>query len=147
MTDLNSLSVAEAASNAIELLLYGEYLRMLKPTKYYDGFKGTFEEYIEQEYGSDSGQPGDAPYDTRRLWEHVKYEGVEGSYDGLTAKVEAQYGGEGQGDQFWLVISITDGETTRYFRRDGWYASYDGGYLDTDTFEVKPQERTVVFYE
>jgi hypothetical protein len=142
MTNLNSLSVAEAASKAIEVMLYGEYLRMLEPTKYREGFKGTFAEYLDAEYELEPGT-----FDTRRLWEHAKYEGDEGTRDGLTAKVEAQYGGEGQGDQFWLVISISDGLVTRYFRSDGWYASYDGGYLDTETFEVKPQERLVKFYE
>jgi hypothetical protein len=150
MTNLNSMSVEQAASKALEVLLYGEYLRMLEPTKYNPGYKGTFEEYVSEEYGAeryvDKNSPG-TEYDTASLWQHIKYEGESGSVDGLSAKVEAQHGGEGQGDQYWVVISISDGLTTRYFRRDGWYASYDGGYLDTDTFEVKPAEKVVTVYE
>lgn len=148
VTVLSSLSVEEAASKAIEILLYGEYQEALKPTRYHEGYKGTFEQYLDEEYGkSYMSEDPSAVFDTARLWQHVKYEGQTGTYDGLTAKKEAEYGGEGQGDQFWLVISISDGLTTRYFRRDGWYASYDGGYLDTDTFEVRPAEKTVVVYE
>ena len=147
MTELNSMTVEQAASKAIEVLLYGEYQRMLEPSEYYQ-FKGTFEEYLDQEYGNRYFNEDEAvKFDTSRLWLHTKYEGDSGTLDGLTAKVEAQYGGEGQGDDFWLVISISDGLTTRFFRRDGWYASYNGGNLDTDTVEVKPKEKLVTFYE
>jgi hypothetical protein len=150
MSNLASLTVEQAASKALEVLLYGEYQKMLEPTKYSEGYKGTFEEYVSEEYGNDRYVDSDdesAPYDTQGLWEHMKYEGKSGSLDGFTAKVEAQYGGEGEGNQYWVVISVSDGLTTRYFRRDGWYASYDGGYLDTDTFEVKPAEKVVTVYE
>lgn len=55
----------------------------------------------------------------------------------------ARYGGEGQGDEFWVVIKLGD----QLFKKDGWYASHDGGYLDGDLREVHVVERTVTFYE
>jgi hypothetical protein len=45
---------------------------------------------------------------------------------------------------YYVIISLSDNETTRYFKRDGWYASYDGGHLDDgDDSEVFPYEKTV----
>jgi hypothetical protein len=61
---------------------------------------------------------------------------------GTVVSVE-QHGGEGEGDQYWVVVRIGD----RYFRKPGWYASHDGGYLDGDLYEVTPETRTVVVYE
>lgn len=57
------------------------------------------------------------------------------------------FGGEGEGDQYWFVFKITDdnGEV-RYFRRDGWYASFNGGYYDGPTEEVVQQEKTITVW-
>ena len=61
---------------------------------------------------------------------------------------EESFGGEGKGDDYWVVVKIAGNDgTVRYFRQDGWYQSHSGGELDGDTYEVKPTERTVVFYE
>lgn len=53
------------------------------------------------------------------------------------------YGGEGQGDERWVVIRFGD----RYFRKDGYYASYDGTTWDGDFREVKPTQKTITVYE
>lgn len=53
-----------------------------------------------------------------------------------------QYGGEGQGDDYWVVFSATDknGHVTNY-RLDGWYASYDGFHFDElEPYEVEEKE-------
>ena len=127
MTKLADMSVTEAASKAIEILLVSERYPV---------------EEIMEEFGEDDSLDSDS------AWSEIKYSrGDEKTVDGLTAKVVAEYGGEGQGDDYWVVISLSDGELTRYFRRDGWYASYDGGYLDGETYEVKPVEKLVTFYE
>ena len=59
-----------------------------------------------------------------------------------------QFGGEGLGDSYWVVFSVTDeqlNETTNY-KIDGWYASHYGydfsNYLDFH--EVEPVEVTVI---
>lgn len=153
MTKLADMSVTEAASKAVELMIYGEYVEaQQKQYEWREPFTGTFEEYLDQHdimethreyYGEDEPFDLDSP----KAWEYFKYEGSEGTNGNWSAKRVASYGGEGEGDQYWLVLSVSDGETTRYFRKDGYYASYDGGYLDGDTSEVKPQEKRVIFYE
>lgn len=61
---------------------------------------------------------------------------------------EKSFGGEGQGDAYWVVVKVT-GEfgVERFFRMDGWYQSFAGGELDGEPYEVKPTPKTVVFYE
>lgn len=136
MTDIKDLSVSEAASKALELIVFSYY------EKYYNSI--SFEDYLANTYPDIEN--GD--FDLDEIWREFHYEaGNEGTRDGLTGKVVKSHGGEGQGDEYWMVISLSDGNTTRYFRKDGWYASYDGGYLDGETYEVKPAERLVTYYE
>jgi hypothetical protein len=59
-----------------------------------------------------------------------------------------EYGGEGQGEDYWFIFKVLGPQgNVRFFKRDGWYASYDGGYYDGPTFEVKPVEKLVTVYE
>ena len=60
-----------------------------------------------------------------------------------TLKPVEAYGGEGEGDDYWVVFQCGD----QYFRKDGWYASYDGGYLDGELYEVKPKQVTVTEFQ
>ena len=65
---------------------------------------------------------------------------------GYTVKSEERYGGEGKGDDYWLVFSVTKDGEKKYFRLDGWYTSFSGhefdqGYLAF--YEVKPVEVVV----
>ena len=46
------------------------------------------------------------------------------------------YGGEGQGDEYWLVIKVGK----QFFRVNGWYSSYEGGELDGTLEEVMPKQ-------
>lgn len=166
MTKLAEMTVSQAASKGLEVLIYGKYVdaQQEKPEySWHTAFTGTFEEYLANYIGSEIADGDDEVYDSEKedyvpvseltnldnqhIWQNLKSEGNEGSRDNWSAKVEAEYGGQGDGDQYWMVIAVSDSETTRYFRKDGWYASYDGGYLDGETYEVTPQERTVVFYE
>ncbi len=57
----------------------------------------------------------------------------------------AEYGGEGQGDDYWVVAHFEKFDA--YVRVDGYYASHDGGYLDGDPYLVTPKEKTVIVYE
>jgi hypothetical protein len=82
------------------------------------------------------------------FWYEGSYSFNKGyTYQGITITSPASYGGEGQGDELWVVFALTDGTDTRYFRKDGYYASYDGGAWDGDFREVTPQDRLVTFYE
>lgn len=63
-------------------------------------------------------------------------------------EVAKEFGGEGQGDRYYIIFRVTeDNGNIRYFKIDGWYASYDGGHYDGPFSEVKPVEKTVTFYE
>ncbi len=131
MTNLMQMSVSEAASKALEILLLGNG---------YDTVEHINDEYLDSYTTQLSDSEG--------AWGYVKWENKAHTVDGLTAKVEAEHGGEGMGEEYWVVISLSDAETTtRYFRKDGWYASYDGGYLDGETREVSPREKTIVVFE
>lgn len=163
MKTLSDMTISEGASKALELIIFGAYTKAQGPQRYGTPFTGTFEEYLKSYIARDVFDYDDEYYDTEReeyvpvseimnfdvdrIWQNLHGEGGKGTRDGWTGEIVTSYGGEGEGDQYWMVISVSDGKTTRFFRKDGWYASYDGGYLDGDTREVKPAERMVVFYE
>lgn len=51
------------------------------------------------------------------------------SVDGHDVEIENLdgYGGEGKGDTYWVVFKVTvDNEEPETWRRNGWYASYNG---------------------
>ena len=56
------------------------------------------------------------------------------------------YGGEGQGEDYWSVYKFTNGKDTCYVKFDGWYQSYNGSEF-TEWFFVSPVEKMVTFYE
>lgn len=156
MKSINDMSVTEAASLALELVIYGDYLEAQKKRyEWREPFEGTFDDYLVEYWTDDEDQwePSEeksepiTDFDTDRVWQNKHGEGSETTRDGLTGKVVDSYGGEGEGDRYWMVISLSDGLTTRYFRRDGWYASYDGGYLDGETYEVKPKTKQITVFE
>lgn len=100
-----------------------------------------FEEVNNDEYDGYSGVLSYLKSEGR--WSH-KGEVASVDVPGL-GKLEyfEDYGGEGQGDDYWVVFKLGD----QYFRKDGWYASYDGGELDGELYEVKPVEVKVTQYQ
>lgn len=92
--------------------------------EYFDRDDAEFDSFYEIKYGSGGHVPG--------LGE-VKY--VD------------DYGGEGQGDDYWVVFSVTGHDVTRHFRMEGWYQSYAGGEFDGDLKEVTPKEKVVTVWE
>lgn len=66
---------------------------------------------------------------------------------GVVTQVE-QFGGEGQGDDYWIVVRIVSEDgSERFFKRCGWYASYNGGYYEGPTLAVKPAEKTIIVWD
>ena len=60
---------------------------------------------------------------------------------GITIKGEDGYGGEGYGDDYWGVFSITWNGQIEYVKLSGWYASYNGSevnYWDWTLVEKRP---------
>jgi hypothetical protein len=142
------MSVSEASAKVFEVLARDAYADAQKGSKYSEPYKGTFEEFLAYSYLDPYNGLDEVDLNDDSVWqEYHGFDSKEATYEGWTAKVVQSYGGEGEGDQYWMVVSISDGETTRYFRKDGWYASYDGGYLDGDIHEVQPKEKLVTFYE
>jgi len=63
-------------------------------------------------------------------------------------KAEFDTGGEGHGEDIYMVFKTTDADgNVQYWRKDGYYASYDGSNWDGDFREVRPVERVVTYYE
>ncbi|WPH57740.1 hypothetical protein [Mycobacterium phage WXIN] len=89
------------------------------------------------------------------FWELETYENGSEGYEstalegiGTVDIAEVVGGSEGGGEEHWIVVKVTDAAgDVRYFKRDGWYASYDGGSLDGPTTEVKPVERPKIYWE
>jgi hypothetical protein len=52
-------------------------------------------------------------------------------------------GGEGHGENVWLVIKVGD----QLFEKTGYYASHYGTDWDGDFTEVHPVEKTITVYE
>lgn len=59
-----------------------------------------------------------------------------------------QWGGEGQGDDYWIVLKIVEDDgTVRYVKRDGYHASHDGSYLDGPSLFVEMKTKVVTVFE
>jgi pullulanase/glycogen debranching enzyme len=58
--------------------------------------------------------------------------------------VDGETGGEGSAEYIWQVWSVKDAEgNVQYFKKEGYYMSYDGSNWDGTLFEVEPYEKTV----
>lgn len=78
-------------------------------------------------------------------WYDLEYESVTLTLNGEEVETKAikSFGGEGQGDDCWLVFQVGN----QLFRKDGWYASHYGYEWDGSLYEVEAVERTVTVYE
>lgn len=61
---------------------------------------------------------------------------------GFKVETEEEEGGEGEGEDYHVVLKITGEDRKEIFVKcDGYYASYDGtDWTMGDTYEVKPKE-------
>lgn len=67
---------------------------------------------------------------------------------GIILSVEDGYGGEGKGDDYWGVFSISEGDRKEYYKISGYYASYSGSSVEYDDFtQVIPAEKTVIYWK
>lgn len=81
-------------------------------------------------------------------WNDIHYTNVGAKIDtplGPVAIVETEGGSEGDGEHAHLVIQVE--RSGQFFRKDGWYQSYDGLYLDGELREVHETTKTVKVYE
>lgn len=79
-----------------------------------------------------------------RHWETKEYPTLRLRGKDVEVKRIADFGGgEGQGEQTWVVIQVG----SQLFRKDGFYQSHYGTDWDGDFREVKEQQKTVTVYE
>jgi len=64
---------------------------------------------------------------------------------GIEHVEQQQHGGEGEGDDYYVVTSFTKDSETVYVKFQGWYQSYNGSEY-TEWFFVEPKEVTVTQY-
>lgn len=105
---------------------------------------------VEQEiidwYNSfeDADDKADYFYEAWSEFQDFIYGGSAELPSGLTATELERFGGEGKGDQYWVVFQIGD----KIYRVDGYYSSWEGANWDSaEPYEVKPVEVTVVKYK
>lgn len=88
------------------------------------------------------------------VWEHWETgeltDDTPEGWDNMNISYEfvSDYGGEGQGSDYWTVYKFTDNATGEevFIKFDGWYQSYNGAEYES-CFVVQPKEKTVVVYE
>lgn len=66
------------------------------------------------------------------------------SQNGYVIKKEDHYGGEGKGDEYWSVFSVTRSGETKYFKIHGWYASHHGPSINGDAYDFFEVEKIPV---
>lgn len=81
--------------------------------------------------------------------DYMSYPGtVPDELSGVKLTVTDSYGGEGEGDSYWIVMLITaPGGIDFYAKADGWYSSYAGGEFGDNAFEVTPKEVVKIEWE
>ena len=69
--------------------------------------------------------------------------------DGIVIKHVEQVGGEGEGDHYHIVTSLTKDNKTTLIKHVGYYSSYNGVEFDgLDSYDiVEKKEKTITVYE
>lgn len=99
--------------------------------------------------------PGNYDADESRVWGELKqylswkdHKFILLPGIGELTLVKVVGGGEGGGEDYHLILRVTsDHGVVRTFKRNGWYASYDGGYLEGPTQEGKIVIKPVEVFE
>lgn len=85
-------------------------------------------------------------YDDGRYWDGVaEFNEILQSH-GINFERKEQFGGEGEGEDYYSVYSFFTNTDECYIKFSGWYQSYSGSDY-SEFFVVKPVERMVTFYE
>lgn len=86
-------------------------------------------------------------YEDKGIW-LLKHENVSFVVDGYTFAFQEDFGGEGQGDDYWVVFSVTKEDYSEFYKVPGWYASHHGGELEVEnTYAVQPVEKVITVWE
>lgn len=66
--------------------------------------------------------------------------------EGIEFQHVSNFGGEGQGNDFWSVYKFSKNEEVVNIKFNGWYASYSGSEFDSIKF-VEPKQVMITQYE
>lgn len=143
MSVLSELTADQGVEKALSILLENGWTSQAY---------SSWVEYVKEVYEEDSEDYEDYPLaDRSSVWDAVEgHTDIEATDGELTAKwIATQDDGLAHDSEtYFVVLSLSDGETTRYFKRDGWYASYDGGHLEEgENLEVFPTQVTVTEFK
>jgi hypothetical protein len=110
----------------------------------YDGYDDAEDNVYTSDYGDNVSWGA-----VEELFWSYRDPKVEKEVGGSKVTLQEQHGGEGEGDEYWLVFRVENSDgSEQFFRVDGYYASYDGTSWDgAQLREVNAVPRTVVFYE
>ena len=65
---------------------------------------------------------------------------------GVIISYDDRKGGEGQGEEYWVVYSFQSQCETVYIKFNGYYQSYEGATFD-EFYQVIPKQKTITVYE
>jgi hypothetical protein len=136
------LTPSEGVELALKILLENGW----EKTRHYD----TYKNYIGENYDEDDYEDY-ALRERSGVWDALlSYASKQASDGTMTAEFVATQG-DGlahNSETYFVVLSLTDETGTRYFKRDGWYASYDGGHLEEgEDSEVFPHSVAVIDFK
>jgi hypothetical protein len=107
-----------------------------------------FADELNNYYGEEADDLFDVEIQERfgAAYETLTEESYRGSkpepfvFGGWNLLCKEQDGGEGQGDDYWVVIEAAKkGEESKFFKVPGWYSSGNGSELTfSETFRVQP---------
>lgn len=144
MTQLSELTPTQGVETAMRIMLeYGW------DSNYYKNWQA----YAGDNYGDDVDDEYYDPTESTGAWEALLSYTTKSATDGnLRAELVATQsdGLAHDSEVYFVVFKLTDLAlgVVRYFKRDGWYASYDGGHLEEGTdSKVLPATKTVTIFQ
>jgi hypothetical protein len=143
MTQLSELTADQGVEKAVQILLEHGWSK--------DRYYPNWIEFVTANYGYENEDDYNL-LERSGVWEaFMEYTASEATDGEFTAKAVATQddGLAHDSETYFVVLSLTDSAgNTRYFKRDGWYASYDGGHLEEgENSEVFPETKSVTVFE
>ena len=108
-------------------------------------FEALLDEGVPYVWTTWQGEKVDGVYEGSDFWHEAGDSSEVKLDDNHTATfVDGETGGEGSGEYIWQVWSVKDADgNEQFFRKTGYYMSYEGSTWDGDLTEVVPFEKTV----
>lgn len=76
-----------------------------------------------------------------------KHRSIDAKPFGILSKEAFDTGGEGHGENVYMVFRLVNDDGTFFFKKDGYYASHYGTDWDGPFSQVTPVQKMVTFYE